>query len=134
MDNPKQHLHDRVLVYAAIWILSDIGTLFAMKQLEVSREVGIVLTVINALAFALFIYKYYRSIFFMDELQVKVQMEAVVIAFFLGLLLIMTLGSLEMFIDLRKDDWSYRNLIPMFATFYIIGLFISKRKYGIDNE
>jgi hypothetical protein len=134
MDNPKQHLHDRVLVYAAIWILSDIGTLFAMKQLEVSREVGIVLTVITALAFALFIYKYYRSIFFMDELQVKVQMEAVVIAFFLGLLLIMTLGSLEMFIDLRKDDWSYRNLIPMFATFYIIGLFISKRKYGIDNE
>jgi len=91
MDNQKKHLNDRILIYAVIWSLSYVGSLFALKTLEIPTEAGIVLTVITVLAFALFIYKYYRSIFFMDEVQIKIQMEAVVIAFSLGLLLLMTL-------------------------------------------
>ena len=70
----------------------------------------------------------------MDEVQIKVQMEAVVIAFSLGLTLLMTLGLIEIFIELNKDDWSLRHIIPLFIAFYFLGLFISKRKYNIDNE
>jgi hypothetical protein len=134
MDKQKNHLSDRVFIYAAIWCLSYVGSLFALKTLDIPTEAGIVLTVITVVAFALFMYKYYRSIFFMDEVQIKVQMEAVVIAFSLGLLLLMTLGLLDLIMPLNKDDWSYRYLVPLFITFYFIGLFISKRKYNFDNE
>lgn len=134
MDKQKKHLNNRVLVYAVIWCLSYAGSLFALKKLDIPKEAGIILTIITALAFALFIYKYYRSIFFMDEVQIKIQMEAVVIAFSLGLLLLMTLGLLELIINLNKNDWSYRYLIPLFIAFYFLGLFISKRKYNFDNE
>ena len=134
MGNPKRHLQDRVFVYAAIWVLSYTGSLFALKRLDIPQSVGYVLTVVTVLAFLVFIYKYYRSVYFMDEVQIKVQLEAVVIAFSLGLLLLMTLGLLELFIHLSKDNWSFRDLVPMFVTFYIIGLFISKRKYDFDNE
>lgn len=134
MNKNKKHLKDRVIVYAIIWCLSYIGSLFALKSFELSLEAGIVLTLITVVAFALFIYKYYRSIFFMDEVQIKVQMEAVVIAFSLALLLIITLGLLDLFITLNKEDWGYRHLVPYFAVFYFIGIFISKRKYNIDNE
>ena len=134
MDNQKKHLNDRILIYAVIWSLSYVGSLFALKTLEIPTEAGIVLTVITVLAFALFIYKYYRSIFFMDEVQIKIQMEAVVISFSLGLLLLMTLGLLDLVITLNKNDWSYRYLVPLFVAFYFFGLFISKRKYNFDDE
>jgi len=69
----------------------------------------------------------------MDEVQVRIQMEAVVIAFSLVLLMIMTLGLLDLVITVKKEDWGYRHLVPYFALFYFIGVVISKRKY-IDNE
>jgi hypothetical protein len=134
MDKQNKHLNDRVLIYAVMWCLSYAGSLFALKTLEIPKEAGIVLTVITVLAFALFIYKYYRSIFFMDEVQIKIQMEAVVIAFSLGLLLLMTLGLLDLVITLNKNDWSYRYLVSLFVAFYFLGLFISKRKYNFGNE
>jgi len=134
MDKQKKHLSNRVLVYAVLWVVSYIGSLLVLKSFALPTEVGIILTVITALAFAVFIYKYYRSIFFMDEVQIKVQMEAVVIAFSLGLFLLMTLGLLDLFVTLNKEDWGYRHLVPYFAIFYFVGLFISKRKYNIDDE
>ena len=134
MEKQKSHLHDRVIIYAIIWCLSYTGSLFALKRLNVPKEAAVVLTIITVLAFAVFVYKYYRSIFFMDEVQIKVQMEAVVIAFSLGLTLLMTLGLIEIFIELNKEDWSLRHIIPFFIAFYFLGLFISKRKYNIDNE
>ncbi len=134
MDKQKKHLNDRVLVFAVLWCLSYVGSLLVLKTLYIPTAAGILLTIITVIAFALFIYKYYRSIFFMDEVQIKVQMEAIVIAFSLGLLLLMTLGLLDLIITLNKNDWSYRYLVPLFIAFYFLGLFISKRKYNFDNE
>jgi hypothetical protein len=134
METRKNHLSERVQVYAIVWVLSYIGSLFALKTLAIPKEAGVVLTIVTVIAFAVFAYKYYRSIFFMDEVQIKIQMEAVVIAFSLGLLLLMTLGLLDLFIIMNKEDWSYRFVIPILIGFYFIGLFISKRKYHFENE
>jgi hypothetical protein len=134
MSHSKPHLHDRVFVYAAIWCCSYIGSLLAFRTMDVPKEAGIVLTLVTVLSFILFVYKYYRSIFFMDEVQIKIQMEAIVIAFAIGLTTLITLGLLELFISLNKNDWSYRHIVPLFATAYFLGLFISKRKYHFDNE
>jgi hypothetical protein len=134
MDSQKKHLNDRVIAYAIIWALSYIGSLLALKSFDLPMDVGIMLTVITVLAFAVFMYKYYRAIFFMDEVQIKIQMEAVVFAFSIGLLLVMTLGLLDLFVQLNKEDWSFRHLIPLFVLFYFAGLFIAKRKYNFDNE
>lgn len=70
----------------------------------------------------------------MDEVQIKIQMEAVVLAFALGLLLVMTLGLIDLFIVLNPEDWSYRFLVPIFIAFYFLGLFIAKRKYNFEDE
>ena len=134
MDTQKKHVNDRVIVYAIIWVISYIGSLLALKSFDLPFEAGIVLTIITALAFAIFMYKYYRSIFFMDEVQIKVQMEAIVIAFSLGLLLLMTLGLLDLFIILNKEDWSHRHLFPVFIAFYFLGLYLSGRKYNFSDE
>ncbi len=127
-------MNDRVLIYAILWCLSYVGSLFAIKSLQIPIEASVILTFISVLAFALFIYKFFRSIVFMDEVQIKIQMEAVVLAFALGLLLVMTLGLIDLFIVLNPEDWSYRFLVPIFIAFYFIGLFIAKRKYNFEDE
>ncbi|MEJ7610585.1 MAG: hypothetical protein WKF88_05335 [Ferruginibacter sp.] len=66
----------------------------------------------------------------MDEVERRIQLEAVVWAFTLGLLLLMTLGLLDFVVILKKADWSYIHLIPYFFTFYFLGIVISKRKYS----
>lgn len=134
MEKSKKHLSDRVPVYAFIWAGSYIGSLGAMKTLELSPAVGIMLTLVPAIAFALFLYKFYRSLYFMDEVQIKIQMEAVVVAFALALFTIMTLGLIDLAVELQPEDWSYRFLVPLFVAYYFIGLFISKRKYHIGHE
>lgn len=134
MNKKNNHLNDRVLIYAILWCLSYVGSLFAIKSLQIPIEASVILTFISVLAFALFIYKFFRSIVFMDEVQIKIQMEAVVLAFALGLLLVMTLGLIDLFIVLNPEDWSYRFLVPIFIAFYFIGLFIAKRKYNFEDE
>ena len=134
MNSRNNHLNDRVLIYAILWCLSHVGSLFAIKSLQIPIEASVILTFISVLAFALFIYKFFRSIVFMDEVQVKIQMEAVVLAFALGLLLVMTLGLIDLFIVLNPEDWSYRFLVPIFIVFYFLGLFIAKRKYNFEDE
>ncbi len=129
MERNNNHLNERVLIYAALWCLSYIGSVFAIKVLVIPVEVSIMLTIVSASAFALFIYKFFRSIYFMDEVQIKIQMEAFVFAFALGLLLLMTLGLIDLYLDLNPQDWNYRFLVPVFILFYFIGLFIAKRKY-----
>lgn len=134
MDKQFKHLTDRVLVYAVIWAISYIATLVVLKYQNIPLAAGLVLSLITVMAFAVFMYKYYRSIYFMDEVQIKMQMEAVVIAFSLGLVLLITLGLLDLVVTLNKANWSYTHLVPMFVLFYFIGLFISKRKYNFENE
>jgi hypothetical protein len=133
MKNQK-HLSDRVLVYAIIWCLSYMGSLYALKALELSMVVNILLISITTAAFILFVYKYFRSIKMMDEVETKIQLEATAIAFALSLITVMKLGLFDLVFTINKDDWAYRNLIPLFVVFYFIGLFISKRKYHFDYE
>lgn len=134
MDKQQQHISDRVMIYAVIWCLSYLGSLYTLTSLSVPPAAGIVVTVVTMLAFGVFVYKYYRSLFFMDEVNTKIHLEAVVIAFALGLFLLMTIGLLDLFLVLNKGDWSYRHLIPLFFVFYFLGLFISRRKYNFENE
>lgn len=130
----NNHLNERILIYAILWCLSYIGSIFAIKMLTIPIEASIMLTIVSASTFALFIYKFFRSIYFMDEIQIKLQMEAFVLAFALGLLLLMTLGLIDLYLDLNPQDWNYRFLVPIFILFYFIGLFIAKRKYNFEDE
>jgi len=78
---------------------------------------------------ALFLWYAIRSIGSLDELHRRVHLEALVIAYPLAVLLLVTLGLLELAIDLSPADWSYRHLWPYLWAFYAAGLAISWKRY-----
>lgn len=80
-------------------------------------------------AFAWFLREFIRSVSGMDELERRIQLEALAVAFPLTLLLLMTLGLLQIAIELNMDDWSYRHIWPFTFVFYLAGLMRSRRRY-----
>lgn len=71
-----------------------------------------------------------RSARDLDELEKRIQLEALAFAFVLSMLLLMTLGLLELAIALNRDDWSYRHVWAMLPVFYFGGLIIARRRYS----
>ena len=80
--------------------------------------------------FALFLWQLIQGIRGMDELERRVHLEALAVAFPLSILLIMLLGLLELAIALNRDDWSYRHIWPFFFAFYFLGLSLARRRYS----
>ena len=66
----------------------------------------------------------------LDELERRIQLEALAIAFVLAVLLIMTLGLMELAVTLNRDDWSYRHVWAMLPMFYFLGVVITRRRYS----
>jgi len=134
MEKTKNAPRSKVVLFAALWFVTYSISLLTIKKLSPDTAAGVILSLLPVITFAIFIYSIIKSVASMDEVQIRVQMEAAVIAFSLVLLLIMTLGLLDLVLTLNKEDWGYRHLVPYFAIFYFVGLFISNRKYNIDNE
>ena len=65
----------------------------------------------------------------MDELHRRVHVEALVIAYPLATLLIVTLGFPQLAVGLSMDNWSYRHVAAFLPLLYIVGLAIALRRY-----
>lgn len=66
----------------------------------------------------------------LDELEKRIHLEALAIAFVLSMLLLMTLGLMELAIQLNRADWSYRHVWAMLPTLYLLGLAWSRKRYA----
>jgi hypothetical protein len=45
------------------------------------------------------------------------------------MVLVMTLGLLQIAIPLPPEDWSYRHIWPLIYVFYLFGLTFARRRY-----
>jgi hypothetical protein len=77
----------------------------------------------------LWISKFIQHIRQLDELQRRIYLEALAVAFPLTFLLLLTLGLLELTINLPAEDWSYRHVWAMLPLLYFVGLALAKRRY-----
>ena len=78
----------------------------------------------------LWITKFVQHIRQLDELQRRIHLEALAVAFPLTFLLLLTLGLLELTINLPAEDWSYRHVWAMLPLLYFVGLALAKRRYA----
>jgi len=65
-----------------------------------------------------------------DELERRVQLEALAFAFPCAFALLMALGLLERVIKLPPEDLSYRHVWAMLPLFYLAGLTIARKRYA----
>jgi hypothetical protein len=79
--------------------------------------------------FIWFLWVWLKGLGSMDELQRRIELEALAFAFPICVVLLMTLGLLELAMPLNKDDWSYRHVWALMPALYFFGLWRAKRRY-----
>lgn len=125
----KKNANLNSVLWALIFAICFPISVFGLSKYSLSTPIALLIIAINALLFGVYTVKLIRSISLMDEVQIRIQLEAVSISFVLSLLLVMVLGMVELLKNLEFDKISYLYVFPLFFLFYIIGLFISKHKY-----
>jgi len=78
---------------------------------------------------ALFLWLIVTSLGSLGELERKVHLEALAIAYPLAILMLVTLGFLQLAIDLSPEDWSYRHVWAFLPALYFLGLTVAWRRY-----
>ncbi|HYN10846.1 MAG TPA: hypothetical protein VES67_25920 [Vicinamibacterales bacterium] len=114
---------------AGLWLGLYFGARAMLEMDGLSPWVRAAIALAPLPAFAWFLRDFIRSVSGADELERRIQLEALAVAFPLTLLLLMTLGLLQIAIDLNMDDWSYRHIWPFLYVFYFMGLMRARRRY-----
>ncbi|TAK59734.1 MAG: hypothetical protein EPO24_07375 [Bacteroidetes bacterium] len=126
---PKAKPDRMFFIASAIFVLMFLTARLVLKEIELPMFVKIIITILAVGSFAYFLIQYARGVKMLDELERKIQLEALTFAFPLTMVLLMTLGLLELFIPLSKEDWSYRHVWAFLPVFYYAGLAIARKKY-----
>ena len=110
------------------------GSTFALSRglLELpitSVTVRILVAVAPIPLFVWFLWIWMKGLSAMDELQRRIELEALAFAFPICVVLLMTMGLLELAIPLNPDDWSYRHIWAMMPALYYAGLWRAQRRY-----
>ena len=114
---------------ASAWILTYFGARLLLKGLVTGTWPRVAVALAPIVPFGFLLLLIIRGIRGMDELERRIQLEALAVAFPLTFLLIMTLGLLELAVRLKPEDWSYRHIWPFMFLFYLVGLIVAKRRY-----
>ncbi len=111
------------------WLASFIAARWLIPTLPHGSPAAIAVALATVIPTALVLWRIIAGVRSMDELNRKVQLEALAIAFPLAILMLWTLGLLELAVDLNPKDWSYRHVWVYLPLFYFIGLAIAWRRY-----
>jgi hypothetical protein len=121
----------RTLALLVGWLVLYFGVrLFIEARPDLAGGVRLFLAFVPTPVFGAFLFQFIRGLRGADELERRIQLEALAVAFPLGLLLLTTLGLAERAIELNFQDWSYNHVWPYFVIFYLLGLFIARRRYA----
>ena len=124
----------RLVVAGAASIL----TYFAARAVLEMEGLGSTTRVVAAVApvplFVWVLVEIVRGVRQLDELQQRIHLEALSIAYPLGLTLLMILGLLELAIPLNRNDWSYRHVWQLQGIIYLASLFLTYRRYGFVGK
>lgn len=119
-----------IITLGVVWLLMYFGVRFYLEAHPAMATQGrLMLAFLPSPIFALFLWKFVAGIRSADELERKIQLEALAVAFPLGVLLLTTLALVQRAVELNFQDWSYNHVWPYFVIFYILGIFIARRRY-----
>lgn len=118
------------LISAVAWVLSYMAARAALDVVARGSVLSILVALTPLVPFVAVLTVIIRGIRGADELERRIQLEALAIAFPLSVLLVMLLGLLQLATDLNPNDWSYRHIWPFMGMFWVVGAAVARKKYS----
>ena len=100
-----------------------------LKQTDLSQTVRVILALLPIGPFAWMLWKFISGITSLDELQKKIQLEALAIAYPVMMVFLMTLGLLDIAVGLSYENFGLKHLWYYMPIFYFLGVLIATRRY-----
>lgn len=114
-----------VLLWVSVYLLAR----GALEMPGWPAAVRVVIAVAPVPLFVWLLFRLMKAVSNLDELERRIQLEALAMAFPLVFVLLMTLGLLELAVPLNPDDWSYRHVWALLPALYFFGLWRARRRY-----
>ncbi len=119
----------RALTAAVLWVAAYIGARMGLEMATFGSWGAVAIALVPAPFAVWMIWSFIAMVRSCDELDRRIHLEALAVAFPLTLLALMVLGLLQLAVNLKMEDWSYRHLWPYVTTFYFIGMALAVRRY-----
>ncbi|MFA6167111.1 MAG: hypothetical protein WC700_10890 [Gemmatimonadaceae bacterium] len=119
----------RTLIVFTLWLVAYFGARVALEATGISPVVRISAALAPLPFFAAFLVLIIRELRAADELERRIQGEALAIAYPLVAVMLMTLALMERAVGLKFQDWSYMHVWIYVPLFYLLGLVIARRRY-----
>ena len=126
---PVQRPSRTLLTAGVIWLVTFFLARVALESTTLAPPVRIGAALLPLPFFAAFLILFIRGVRSADELERRIQGEALAIAYPLALVMLMTLALMERAVGLSFQDWSYMHTWIYLPLFYLAGLAIARRRY-----
>ena len=126
---PVQRPSRTLLTAGVIWLVTFFLARVALESTTLAPPVRIGAALLPLPFFAAFLILFIRGVRSADELERRIQGEALAIAYPLALVMLMTLALMERAVGLSFQDWSYMHTWIYLPLFYFAGLAIARRRY-----
>jgi len=119
----------RGIVSATVFVIVYFVARGLLEQEGLPAGVRTATAILPVIPFGWMMWEIFMRVRTLDELEQRIQLEALALSFPLSLLLLMILGLLERAASLPVEDLSYRHVWGMLPLFYFLGLAIARRRY-----
>ena len=113
-----------------LFVLAYFGARAGIELVEPGSRSALALALLPVPCFAAFVWIYVRNVRALDELQRRIQLEALAIAFPVALLVVFTAGLLDLAGFHGDQNWDLPRLWPLVLSPYWLGLALAHRRYA----
>ena len=119
-----------IIGWGVAWFLAFFAARGVLEQSDLSQAIRTLAALVPVPLFAGFLWQFIRGLRQADELERRIHLEALAVAFPLAILLLQTLGLLQRAVHLKFEDWSYMHVWVYLPVFYFLGLALARRRYS----
>ena len=127
---PGRGGRSRGLLAALLFVLAYLIARIVLEAGGLAGTLRVMAALLPAAPFVWMLWEIIRGVRAMDELERRIHLEALAVAFPLAMILLMILGLLELAIPLPPEDLSYRHVWAMLPLLFFAGLAIARRRYA----
>ena len=130
IEQTKRIYGARLLVRGLLWAAIYIASRWALESDVQPDALRMAIALAPTPFFIWWLWTWLEGVSRMDELQRRIELEALAFAFPVSLVLLATLGLIDVAITLNPDDFSLRHVWLMMPMLYYIGLWRAQRRYS----
>lgn len=121
---------NRFAALGLIWLGAYFTARGVLQAQTLEKWVRVAVALAPVPIFGGFLVSFINAIRSLDELERRIHLEAMAVAFPLGILLLQTLALMQRAVELKFEDWSYAHVWIYLPIFYVLSLGVVRKRYS----